>query len=53
MPDEQKAQVYIMQAIKRLGKPADIVGPVAFLTIEEARFVTGQSLVMDGGLIRL
>jgi NAD(P)-dependent dehydrogenase (short-subunit alcohol dehydrogenase family) len=53
MPNEQKAQVYMMQAIKRLGTPADIAGPVAFLTSEDARFVTGQTLVVDGGLVRL
>jgi NAD(P)-dependent dehydrogenase (short-subunit alcohol dehydrogenase family) len=28
-------------------------GPVAFLTGDDARFVTGQTLVMDGGLMRL
>lgn len=53
IPDEQKTQIYMMQAIKRLGTPADIAGPVAFLTSEDARFVTGQTLVVDGGLIRL
>jgi 3-oxoacyl-[acyl-carrier protein] reductase len=53
MPDEQKAQVYMMQAIKRLGTPDDIAGPVAFLTSDDARFVTGQTLVVDGGLMRL
>lgn len=53
MPNEQKAQVYMMQAIKRLGTPADIAGPVAFLTSDDARFVTGQTLVVDGGLMRL
>lgn len=53
MPDAQKAQVYMMQAIKRLGTPADIAGPVAFLTSADARFVTGQTLVVDGGLMRL
>jgi len=53
MPNEQKAQVYMMQAIKRLGTPADIAGPVAFLTSEDARFVTGQTQVVDGGLMRL
>jgi len=53
MPNEQKAQVYMMQAIKRLGTPEDIAGPVAFLTSDDARFVTGQTLVVDGGLMRL
>jgi 3-oxoacyl-[acyl-carrier protein] reductase len=53
MPNEQKAQVYMQQAIKRLGTPADIAGPVAFLTSNDARFVTGQTLVVDGGWMRL
>lgn len=53
MPNEQKAQVYMMQAIKPLGTPADIAGPIAFLTGDDARFVTGQTLVVDGGLMRL
>jgi NAD(P)-dependent dehydrogenase (short-subunit alcohol dehydrogenase family) len=53
MPNEQKAQVYMQQAIKRLGAPADIAGPVAFLTSDDARFVTGQTLVVDGGWMRL
>ena len=53
MPNEQKAQVYMQQAIKRLGTPADIAGPVAFLTSDDARFVTGQTLVVDGGWLRL
>jgi 3-oxoacyl-[acyl-carrier protein] reductase len=53
MPNEQKAQVYMTQAIKRLGTPDDIAGPVAFLTSDDARFVTGQTLVVDGGLMRL
>jgi 3-oxoacyl-[acyl-carrier protein] reductase len=51
--DEQKVQVYMQQAIKRLGTPADIAGPVAFLTSDDARFVTGQTLVVDGGWMRL
>jgi NAD(P)-dependent dehydrogenase (short-subunit alcohol dehydrogenase family) len=53
MPNEQKAQVYMMQAIKRLGTPVDIAGPVAFLTSDDARFVTGQTIAVDGGLMKL
>ncbi|MGI4745558.1 MAG: SDR family NAD(P)-dependent oxidoreductase [Janthinobacterium lividum] len=53
MPNDMKATVYMTQAIKRLGTPADIAGPVAFLTSDDARFVTGQTLVVDGGLMRL
>jgi NAD(P)-dependent dehydrogenase (short-subunit alcohol dehydrogenase family) len=33
----------------RWGTPDDIAGPVLFLCCDEARFVTGQTLPVDGG----
>ena len=39
-----------MQPIRRAGEPADIAGAACFLVSEEASFVTGQALVVDGGL---
>ncbi|MCF8540589.1 MAG: SDR family oxidoreductase [Aurantimicrobium sp.] len=41
-----------MQAIDRKGQPEDIAPAVAFLTTEEARWVTGSLLVVDGGHTR-
>lgn len=41
-----------MQAIDRKGQPEDIAPAVAFLTTEEARWITGQLLVVDGGHTR-
>ncbi|WP_353745388.1 SDR family oxidoreductase [Sphingobium sp.] len=41
------------KAIKRLCTPADIAGPVAFVTSDDARFVTGQRLVVASGWLRL
>jgi len=35
---------------RRLGKPEDIAGAVAFLASDEASFVTGQTLSVSGGL---
>lgn len=40
------------QAIKRVGRPADLVGSVSFLTSDDADFITGQTLVVDGGWAR-
>jgi NAD(P)-dependent dehydrogenase (short-subunit alcohol dehydrogenase family) len=32
-----------------VGEPEDVAGVVAFLASEDARFVTGQTLLIDGG----
>jgi NAD(P)-dependent dehydrogenase (short-subunit alcohol dehydrogenase family) len=36
-------------AIKRSSQPEDIVGTALFLASAEASFITGQTLVVDGG----
>lgn len=33
----------------RLGEPEDVAGPVAFLLSEDAAWITGQTIVIDGG----
>jgi 3-oxoacyl-[acyl-carrier protein] reductase len=38
-----------MQALKRLARPDDIGGVVAFLASEEARWITGDTIHVDGG----
>jgi NAD(P)-dependent dehydrogenase (short-subunit alcohol dehydrogenase family) len=40
------------QAIKRTEEPADLVGAVSFLTSDDAAFITGQTLCVDGGWVR-
>ncbi|RMC37961.1 SDR family NAD(P)-dependent oxidoreductase [Paracoccus alkanivorans] len=38
-------------AMARIGTPEDVVGPVAFLASDDAAFVTGQTLNVDGGIV--
>ena len=41
------------QAIKRPEVPEDLVGTIAFLTSDDAAFITGQTICVDGGRVRL
>jgi NAD(P)-dependent dehydrogenase (short-subunit alcohol dehydrogenase family) len=36
--------------LRRVGTPADIAGAVAFLVSDDASFITGQTIMVDGGL---
>jgi NAD(P)-dependent dehydrogenase (short-subunit alcohol dehydrogenase family) len=40
------------QAIKRTEQPADLVGAASFLASDDAAFITGQTLCVDGGWVR-
>jgi NAD(P)-dependent dehydrogenase (short-subunit alcohol dehydrogenase family) len=51
--EEQKRATWEQQAIKRLGEPKDVTGAVLFLTSEDAAFITGQAIVVDGGQYRI
>jgi NAD(P)-dependent dehydrogenase (short-subunit alcohol dehydrogenase family) len=50
--DEEFAAVASMQAIKRPEVPEDLVGAISFLTSDDAAFITGQTLNVDGGRVR-
>ena len=41
-----------MQAIKRVEVPEDLAGTVSYLTSDDAAFITGQTLNVDGGRVR-
>ena len=45
--EEQVASAY---PLKRLGAPQDVAGAVSFLLSADAAWVTGQTLVVDGGV---
>jgi NAD(P)-dependent dehydrogenase (short-subunit alcohol dehydrogenase family) len=40
-------------AMKRVAETDDLAGVVAFLASDDARFVTGQTVIVDGGRIRI
>ncbi|MHB1414648.1 MAG: SDR family NAD(P)-dependent oxidoreductase [Chloroflexota bacterium] len=47
--DEQ--QIIARTPVGRVGEPEDLVGPAIFLASDEAAFVTGQVLPVDGGFL--
>lgn len=42
----------IQQPVGRIGKPDDIASMVLYLCSEEAGFITGENIVIDGGMTR-
>jgi 3-oxoacyl-[acyl-carrier protein] reductase len=51
MTSEARAAMASQIPLERLGTPADIAAMVAFLASEHASYITGQVLVVDGGLV--
>ena len=51
--DEMKRETWSGQAIKRLGEPRDVTGAILFLASDDASFITGEALVVDGGQYRI
>jgi NAD(P)-dependent dehydrogenase (short-subunit alcohol dehydrogenase family) len=50
--EEEFRAVASLQAIKRVEVPDDLVGALSFLTSDDAAFITGQTLNVDGGRVR-
>jgi gluconate 5-dehydrogenase len=50
LTDEQKRAMTEKVPLGRLGTPGDLTGAIAFLATDLSAYVTGQTLVVDGGL---
>lgn len=48
-PAESRTRTERMYPLRRLGEPEEIAACIAFLASDEASFVTGHGLVVDGG----
>jgi 3-oxoacyl-[acyl-carrier protein] reductase len=51
LPDAARASLLEDIALGRLGRPQDVAGTVLFLASELAQYITGQVLVVDGGMV--
>jgi 3-oxoacyl-[acyl-carrier protein] reductase len=50
LPDEAKKRLFEMIPLARFGAPADVAAAVLFLASEEAGYITGQVLNVNGGM---
>jgi 3-oxoacyl-[acyl-carrier protein] reductase len=50
LTDQQKEQMAAIIPMKRMGTPADIARAVTFLLSEDAAYITGQTLSVNGGM---
>ena len=51
MTPEARTALNGLIPLERLGKPADIASMVVFLASDQASYITGQVLVVDGGMV--
>ncbi|MEV0472273.1 SDR family oxidoreductase, partial [Streptomyces prunicolor] len=47
----REAEAAASYPLARLGVPSDIGGTAAFLTSDQSDWITGQTLVVDGGIL--
>jgi 3-oxoacyl-[acyl-carrier protein] reductase len=51
LPDNVKTAVLAQIPLSRFGDPEDIAAAVAFLAGPESKYITGQTLTVDGGMV--
>lgn len=53
LSDDLKEMILKATPLGRMGKPEEIASAVAFLASEEAAYITGQVLAVDGGMVMM
>jgi 3-oxoacyl-[acyl-carrier protein] reductase len=51
LPDKVRNEMLGQIPLKRFGRGEDVAGVVKFLLSPDAAYITGQTLVVDGGMI--
>ena len=47
--EDGRTTVMAMQTLKRIGQPDDVASVITFLASDEARWITGDIVAVDGG----
>ncbi len=53
MTDEQKQAIFTKIPLQNFGQPEDIASAVSFLLSDDSRYITGQTLHVNGGMLML
>jgi len=51
LTDEQKSAILSSIPLEKLGDPEDVANVVCFLASEDAKYITGQTIHVDGGMV--
>ena len=51
MPQATRAALVARQPLGRLGEPVEVAMAALYLASDDAAFITGSALVIDGGMV--
>jgi 3-oxoacyl-[acyl-carrier protein] reductase len=51
MPKEKVEAILKSSSLGRIGKPEEVAKVVLFLASEHSNYITGQTIVVDGGIV--